>query len=87
MEFATNLFEIAVISVAATIAVALLARLSGSKPNWRRMFAIAIGLVVAQAIQLHWSLSTAIYALVVGVCTAACVLLSLLFGRHASPRT
>ena len=84
MEFAANLLEIVVISLAATSAVAFLARLSGSKPNWRRMFAIAIGLVVAQAIQLHWSLSTAIYALVVGVCTATCVLLSLFFGRAKS---
>ena len=81
MEFAANLIEIFAISLAATAAVVLLARLSGSRPDWRRMFAIAIGLVVAQAIQLHWSLSTGKYAVIVGACVALCGLVSWYLGR------
>jgi hypothetical protein len=84
MKFAADIVEIFAIAVAATFAVALLARLSGSKPDWRRMFAIAIGLVVAQAIQLRWSLSMATYALVIGACVALCVLVSLVLGRATS---
>ena len=76
MEFVANLAEIVAIALAATVAVALLARLLGSKPDKRRMFAIAIGLIVAQAIQLQWSLSTALYAVIVGACVALCVLIS-----------
>jgi hypothetical protein len=76
MEFVANLAEIFAIALAATVAVALLTRLSGSKPDKRRMFAIAIGLIVAQAIQLQWSLSTALYALTVGTCVASCLLIS-----------
>jgi hypothetical protein len=45
MEFVANLAEIFAIALAATGAVALLTRLSGSKPDRRRMFAIAIGLI------------------------------------------
>jgi len=81
MELATNLVEIFAISLAATSAVALLARLSGSRPDWRRMFAIVIGLVVAQAIQLHWSPSTAKYALTIGACVALCGLVTWYLGR------
>jgi hypothetical protein len=81
MEFAANLIEIFAISLAATAAVVLLARLSGSRPDWRRIFAIAIGLVVAQAIQLHWSLSTGKYAVTVGACMALCGLVSWYLGR------
>ena len=76
MEFVANLPEIFAIALVATVAVALLTRLSGSKPDKRRMFAIAIGLIVAQAIQLQWSLSTALYALTVGACVALCLLIS-----------
>ena len=81
MSFVTNLVEIFAIALAATFVVALLTRLSGSRPDWRRMFAIAIGLVVAQAIQLHWSLSTALYAVTVGACVALCLLVSWLSVR------
>jgi len=81
MEFVANLAEIFAIALAATLAVVLLTRLSGSKPDWRRMFAIAIGLIVAQAIQLQWSLSTALYALTVGACVALCVLISWVSAR------
>jgi len=84
MDFAANLAEIFAIAAAATIAVALLTRLSGSKPDWRRMFAIAIGLVVAQAIQLRWSFSTAIYALTIGACVVLCVVISWALGRAKS---
>ena len=84
MKFAADLVEVFAIAVAVTFAVALLARLSGSRPDWRRMFAIAIGLVVAQAIQLRWSLSVATYALVIGACVALCVLITLLLGRAKS---
>lgn len=81
MEFAANLIEIFAIALAAAGAVALLTRLSGSKPNWHRLFAIAVGLVVAQAIQLRWSLSTAIYALIIGACVAVCTAVSWALGR------
>ena len=79
MNFMANLTEIFAIALVAAVAVALLTRLSGSKPDWRRMFAIAIGLIVAQAIQLHWSLPTARYAVTVGACVALCPLV------HGSP--
>ena len=81
MEFVANVAEIFAIALAATVVVFALARLSGSKPDWRRMFAIAIGLVVAQSIQLRWSLYTAKYALTVGACVALCGLVSLYLGR------
>lgn len=84
MRFTGDLVEIFLIALAATSAVAVLSRLSGSRPDKQRMFAIAIGLVVAQAIQLHWSLSTAICALIIGACVAVCVLVSFLFGRAKS---
>ena len=81
MEFVADVVEIFVIALAATFAVVLLTHLSGSKPDWRRMFAIAIGLIVAQVIQLRWSLSTALYAMTIGACVAVCVLVSWLSAR------
>ncbi len=74
------------VSLAATLAVALLARLSGAKPHWGRMLAIAIGITVGQAIQVKWSLSATTYPLALGVTVAACVLIAGLAGRNGEGR-
>jgi hypothetical protein len=83
MELVKTLAETFALSLAATFAVALLARLGGSKPNWRNMLAIAIGLTLAQAIQLRWSLSPVAYALTLGVSVALCVLIAQRIGFTA----
>jgi hypothetical protein len=87
MELLITLAETFAVLLAATSAVALLARLGGSKPDWRRMGAIAVGLTAAQALQLQWPLSTSGHALVLGVCVASCVLLAQLIGRTKGRET
>ena len=76
MDFIKTLAETFGIALAATSAVALIARLGGSRPDWLRMAAIAVGLTIAQAMQLQWPLSTLGHSLVLGTCVAACVLLA-----------
>ena len=64
------------LALAATLAVALLARLGGAKANWRMMFGIALGLTLAKALQLWLSLTVVTYPLVLGASVAGCALLA-----------
>ena len=83
MEFLETIGTTFAIGLAATLAVALLARLGGAKPNWRMMLGIALGLTLAKTLQLWFSLTAMTYPLVLGACVAGCALLVQSLGNTA----
>ncbi len=83
MTIAVTIAETFAVGLAATFVVALLARLGGSMPNWRNMLAIAIGMTIAKAIQLQWSVSGIAYSVALGASVGLCVLVAQSFGTSS----
>ena len=60
-------------SLSATIAVALLLRIGGGKPNIWNTRAIPVGITVAEVARLRWQLSDVAFALVLGAAVGVAV--------------
>jgi len=83
VEFLETIGSTLAIALAATLAVALLARLGGAKPHWRMMIGISLGLALGKTLQLWLSLTDVTYPLVLGACVAGCALLIQSIGKTA----
>lgn len=66
MQHLANLALVFVVSLAATVAVALLFRMIDKKPGLLNVVAIPVGITIAEAVRSVWSLSGVTFSFVVG---------------------
>jgi hypothetical protein len=71
------------VALAATLAVAVISRLCGSKPKWGAMLGIAVGVTSAQAVNDQLSIASKWHPLVLGAGVGVCTLIAQLFSGNA----
>jgi hypothetical protein len=72
-------------SLVAALAVALLFRAAGKKPNYFSVIAIAVGITAATAVRLDWSVSDAVFPFVLGAAVGLSVFgTRILTTRHSA---
>lgn len=73
MQHLANLALVFVVSLAATVAVALLFRMGGKKPSLLNVVAIPVGITIAEAVRSVWPLSMLMFPFVVGAAVGVAV--------------